>query len=131
MRPRYDSPENVRKQAEHEAGCDGKHPVVAGGAIFLTLLGGLAILPSRRADTPGPDWIHYGVSTVGLVILSSGINTGVQMRIALAQSSPTLAALVTLGFVIVAIVSGGCSRSALGSRGHRRDVVRPDSLWQA
>ena len=86
---------------------EGQHPFVVLGPLFMTLLGGVGVLYARGRDRRGPGLVRYGLGVAGLVILGSGVNTAVQMGLALWRSGPTPGALVTAVFVVVPVVAGG------------------------
>ncbi|WP_416841473.1 hypothetical protein [Haloferax sp. DFSO52] len=86
---------------------EGQHPLVVVGPFFFVVIGGLGYLRSRwnRTWTNTPVRVALGVA--GLAIVASGVNTLVQMILAVAQTGPTPAAFVTTAFVVVPLVSGG------------------------
>ncbi|HKJ60348.1 MAG TPA: hypothetical protein VKA37_14045, partial [Halobacteriales archaeon] len=86
---------------------EGQHPIVVFGPLLLTLLGGVGVLYTGWRDRRGPGLVRYGLGVAGLVILGSGVNTAVQMGLALWRTGPTPGALVTAAFVVVPVVAGG------------------------
>ena len=83
---------------------EGKHPLVAVGPFLLTLVGGALVLGRHRERS----WslTRLAVAAGGLLVLASGVNTLVQMVIALTRTGLVPGALVTAVFVVVPLVAG-------------------------
>ncbi len=85
---------------------EGQSILVAIGPFLLTVFGGGGLLLSRWRSPSGQTAIRVLVGVAGLVILGSGVNTVVQMGIALSRTGSTSAALVTAAFVVLPVVCG-------------------------
>lgn len=83
---------------------EGQHPLVAVGPFVLALLFGLAVLVRRGVWSGG--WGRLAVGAAGVALVASGVNTAVQMTLALARTGPTTAALVTAAFVAIPALAG-------------------------
>ncbi|WP_435318791.1 hypothetical protein [Haloarchaeobius sp. TZWSO28] len=85
---------------------EGKHPLVVLGPFMLTVLVGLNLVWERR----GRDWLQTPalvlLAAAGLVLVGTGVNTLVQMGLALWHTGPTAGAVVTAIFVVVPVVCG-------------------------
>lgn len=84
----------------------GQHPLVAVGPFLLTVVAGAVALRRRRDDWPAAP-ARATLAGAGLLIAATGVNTGVQTVLALAETGPTAGALVTAVFVVVPLLCGG------------------------
>lgn len=82
---------------------EGQSPMLAIGPFVLLLLIGLGAIWWER-DRYMP--LQAGLALGGLTLVASGVNTAVQLGIALGRTGPTASALVTLAFVLVPILAG-------------------------
>lgn len=94
---------------------EGQHPLLVAGPWLLVLVGGAALVRSRRRE----DWqltpVRYALVGAALLILGTGASTLLQTGIALAATGPTPGVLVTVVFVVVPLAAGGwVLRFALG-----------------
>jgi len=85
----------------------GQHPFVAIGPFLFTALLGTGLVRKRHGGPGTRSLVQLTLLSAGFVILGSGVNTLVQMGIALSRTGPTGAALVTAVFVVVPIICGG------------------------
>lgn len=85
----------------------GQHPLVAVGPVFLTVFVGLGALWRRQPDAVVSSPARLLLVVAGLLILGSGVNTLVQMGVALSATGLTPAALVTAAFVVIPVAIGG------------------------
>lgn len=86
---------------------EGQHPLVAVGPWLLTLVAGAAVASRRWRDGWGRDAVRIALVGGGLLVAATGVNTLVQMAIALSKTGPTAGALVTSAFVVVPLLCGG------------------------
>jgi hypothetical protein len=84
-----------------------QHPLLVIGPFLLTMLAGIAFLRHRWRDNWAPKSLRIPLSIAGLLIVATGVNTAVQMGLALAETGPTPGALVTAMFVIIPLSAGG------------------------
>ncbi|WP_435333260.1 hypothetical protein [Haloarchaeobius sp. TZWWS8] len=86
---------------------EGQHPLVVVGPFLATTLGGVGAVWRKREGS----WLTRPARLVlggaGATVLASGVNTAVQLALALGQTGPTPAAVVTALFVVVPLVCGG------------------------
>jgi hypothetical protein len=85
---------------------EGQHPLLVMGPFLLTILGGIGIVRRRWHGEWGRRRLRIALTGAGLLAFGTGVNTAVQMSIALAQTGLTLAALLTTVFVIVPVLGG-------------------------
>jgi hypothetical protein len=84
---------------------EGQSPLLAVGPYVLTVVvGAVAFWRRRPADRSVGRLL---LAWAGLLVLASGVNTAVQMPVALVETGPTLAALVTAAYVVVPLLCGG------------------------
>ena len=86
---------------------EGQHPLVLVGPLLGTILVGGYAVGRRWRDAWGRAPIRLAASGAGLLLVASGVNTAVQMGLALARTGPTLAAVLTAVFVVIPVVTGG------------------------
>ena len=85
---------------------EGQSPLLVISPFLLTLLAGLGFVRRRWHDAWGNRPVRIALTGAGLLLVGTGVNTAVQMGIALLQTGLTLGALVTTVFVVVPIVGG-------------------------
>jgi hypothetical protein len=85
---------------------EGQPPLLVIGPFLLTVLAGLGFVRRRWQATWGDSPIRVALAGAGMLLVGSGVNTAVQMGLALGQTGLTLGALVTTVFVVVPIVGG-------------------------
>lgn len=82
---------------------EGQSPMLAIGPFVLVVLLGLgSIWRERDRYTP----LQAGLALAGFTLLGTGVNTAVQLGIALERTGPTATALVTMAFVLVPLLAG-------------------------
>jgi hypothetical protein len=86
---------------------EGTHPFVVLLPFLLTFLIGIGFVRRRRPGTRMRSPVRLLLIGAGLLIVGSGVNTAVQMGIALTRTGPTPGALLTAAFVVVPIIAGG------------------------
>lgn len=99
---------------------EGQHPLVVLGPFLFTVLLGGGLVRQHGRETVAWSPVRVVLAGAGLVILASGVNTLVQMGIALSRTGPTLGALVTAAFVVVPLVCGGWAVWLSLGTGHTR-----------
>lgn len=85
---------------------EGQHPLVVLGPYLLTLLGGVGLLRRRWHADWDSNLIRVALAGGGLLLVGTGVSTTLQMGLALAQTGPTLAALVTGVFILIPLIGG-------------------------
>lgn len=86
---------------------ENQHPLLAIGPFLLTMLAGIGLLGRRWQDDWGLKSVRIPMSIAGVLIGGTGVNTAVQMGLALAETGPTPGAILTAMFVLVPIGAGG------------------------
>jgi hypothetical protein len=86
---------------------EGQHPLVAVGPLLFTVLLGVRAVRTRQRGVSVRSPVHLALVGAGLLILGSGVNTLVQMALAMARTGTTFAALITAAYVVVPLVCGG------------------------
>jgi hypothetical protein len=86
---------------------EGQHPLVVYGPWLVTLTAGAALVRARRRDGLDRRPLRYGLAAAALLVVGSGVSTVLQMGVALAETGPTPAALVTAVYAVVPLVCGG------------------------
>lgn len=85
---------------------EGQPPFLVIGPFLLTVLAGAGFVRRRWQATWEDSWIRIALASAGVLLIGSGVNTAVQMGLALGQTGLTRGALVTAVFVVVPIVAG-------------------------
>lgn len=86
---------------------EGQHPLVLFGPLLGTVLVGGYAVSRRWRRAWGRSPVRLAASGAALLLVATGVNTGVQMALALARTGPTLGAVLTAAFVLVPLVTGG------------------------
>lgn len=86
---------------------EGQHPLVLVGPFLGTLLVGGYAVRRRWRDPWGREPVRLAASGAGLLLVASGVNTAVQMGLALARTGPTPGAVLTAAFVVIPLIAGG------------------------
>lgn len=85
---------------------EGQHPLLALGPWAVTVLGGASLFSRTRTDDWEDIWLRYGLAFGGLALAGTGVNTTVQMALALSKTGATAGALVTGLFIAVPAIAG-------------------------
>lgn len=85
---------------------EGQHPLLVFGPYVLTVLAGIGLVRHRwRADWDRKP-TRVTLAAGGLLLAATGVNTLLQMGLALAQTGPTLGALITGVFILIPLLGG-------------------------
>lgn len=85
---------------------EGQHPVSVFGPYLLTILAGIGVVGGRWRAHWENEFPRLGLTVGGLLLVGTGVNTFVQMGLALEQTGLTLAALVTGLFILIPLGGG-------------------------
>jgi hypothetical protein len=85
---------------------EGQHPLLVIGPFLLIVLAGVGLVRRRWQEEWEQIPIRIALVVAGLVTVGSGVNTAVQLALALTKTGLTVGALLTTAFVLVPIVGG-------------------------